>query len=64
MRIEQIKTHRYPGVKPFSENERHVFYGRTFDTKKLYQLINLEKGFTPGYLCVLICSILIAIDEV
>ena len=43
MRIEQIKTYRYPGVKPFSESERHVFYGRTFDTKKLYQLINLEK---------------------
>ena len=43
MRIEQIKTHRYPGVKPFSENERHLFYGRTADTKKLYQLINLEK---------------------
>lgn len=43
MSTEQIKTHRYPGVKPFSENERHVFYGRTTDTKKLYQLINLEK---------------------
>ena len=43
MRTEQIKTHRYPGVKPFSENERHLFYGRTTDTKKLYQLINLEK---------------------
>src|SRR3954452_3461865 len=38
-----MKTHRYPGVKPFSENERHVFYGRSTDTKKLYQLINLEK---------------------
>ena len=43
MRPEPIKTHRYPGVKPFSENERHVFYGRTTETKKLYQLINLEK---------------------
>lgn len=43
MSTEQIKTHRYPGVKPFTENERHVFYGRTTDTKKLYQLINLEK---------------------
>ncbi|MEO6328177.1 MAG: WD40 repeat domain-containing protein [Ginsengibacter sp.] len=41
--MEQIKTHRYPGVKPFSENERHLFYGRTTDTKKLYQLISLEK---------------------
>ena len=38
-----MKTHRYPGVKPFSENERHVFYGRTTDTKKLCQLIKLEK---------------------
>ncbi|HRH48659.1 MAG TPA: WD40 repeat domain-containing protein [Panacibacter sp.] len=43
MSTEQIKTHRYPGVKPFSENERHLFYGRSTDTKKLYQLINLEK---------------------
>jgi|GEM_PF-625943 len=43
MSIEQLKAHRYPGVKPFSENERHVFYGRANDTKKLYQLIQLEK---------------------
>jgi energy-coupling factor transporter ATP-binding protein EcfA2 len=43
MENERIKIHRYPGVKPFSENERHVFYGRSTDTKKLYQLIRLEK---------------------
>ncbi len=43
MKPEQTKTHRYPGVKPFSENERHVFYGRSTDTRKLFQLINLEK---------------------
>src|SRR4051812_22245463 len=43
MKTEQAKTHRYPGAKPFSENERHVFYSRSTDTKKLYQLISLEK---------------------
>ena len=41
--MEQTKIYRYPGVKPFSEDERHVFYGRSADTKKLYQFINLEK---------------------
>lgn len=40
---EQYTTHRYPGVRPFSEEERHVFYGRNNDTKKLYQLISLDK---------------------
>jgi len=34
---------RYPGVKPFSEKERHLFYGRTTDIQKLYKLISLEK---------------------
>ena len=43
MKEESIKTHRYPGVRPFSENERHLFFGRSTDTKKLFQLINLEK---------------------
>jgi len=38
-----MRIHRYPGVKPFSEVEREVFYGRTNDSKKLFQLINLEK---------------------
>ena len=42
-KTEQNKTHRYPGVRPFSEEERHVFYGRNADAKKLYQLISLEK---------------------
>ncbi|CAN5403622.1 hypothetical protein BH11BAC3_BH11BAC3_07730 [soil metagenome] len=36
-------THRYPGVKPFSESERQQFYGRGADSKKLFQLIELEK---------------------
>jgi GTPase SAR1 family protein len=43
MHKEQNKIRRYPGVKPFSENERHLFYGRSMDTKKLSQLIILEK---------------------
>ncbi len=43
MEIEQTFIHRYPGVKPFSENERHLFYGRSTDTNKLSQLIRLEK---------------------
>ncbi len=38
-----MKTNRYPGVKPFSEHEKHLFYGRTTDTQKLYKLISLEK---------------------
>ena len=37
------KTHRYPGVKPFTDKERHLFYGRTTDSQKLYKLISLEK---------------------
>ncbi len=40
---EQNKIHRYPGVRPFTEEEKHLFYGRDTDTKKLYQLIILEK---------------------
>jgi hypothetical protein len=36
-------TNRYPGVKPFSENERHLFFGRSTDSRKLHQLISLEK---------------------
>jgi len=40
---EQSKIYRYPGVKPFSENERQVFCGRTADTDSLHQLISLEK---------------------
>ena len=43
MKPEPTKIKRYPGVKPFSENERHVFYGRSTDTKKLAQLIRLER---------------------
>lgn len=43
MLTETAKTYRYPGVRPFSENEQHIFYGRNADSEKLYQLIQLEK---------------------
>lgn len=37
------KQYRYPGVKPFTENEQHIFFGRKTDTDKLFKLISLEK---------------------
>lgn len=41
--MEIKKIHRYPGVKPFTEGEQHIFFGRKTDTDKLFKLINLEK---------------------
>ncbi len=34
---------RYPGTRPFMEEDRHLFYGRDHDKKKLGDLIDLEK---------------------
>lgn len=34
---------RYPGTRPFLEEERHLFFGRDRDKKKLGNLIVLEK---------------------
>ena len=34
---------RYPGTRPFLEEDRHLFFGRDHDKKKLSNLIVLEK---------------------
>lgn len=34
---------RYPGVRPFERNERHLFFGRARDIADLYDLVLLEK---------------------
>lgn len=34
---------RYPGIRPFRSDERHLFFGRTDDTARLLRLILLEK---------------------
>lgn len=34
---------RYPGTRPFQEEDRHLFFGRDHDKKKLGNLIALEK---------------------
>ncbi|SDE59329.1 PKD repeat-containing protein [Pricia antarctica] len=33
---------RYPGTRPFREEDRHLFFGRDHDKKKLSDLIDLE----------------------
>jgi hypothetical protein len=35
--------HRYPGTKPFTTDERGIFFGRDEDIAKLMELIQLEK---------------------
>jgi len=37
------KRYRYPGVKPFSENESDIFFGREADVEQLHNLVLLEK---------------------
>ncbi len=37
------KQYRYPGTRPFTENDRHLFFGRNNDIKQLAELIVLEK---------------------
>lgn len=37
------KQYRYPGTRPFSAEDRELFFGRTNDIKKLIELIVLEK---------------------
>jgi len=36
------KGYRYPGTKPFSIEDKDIFYGRTQDVERLYQLLNLK----------------------
>ncbi|MBN3522061.1 hypothetical protein JYB62_18800 [Algoriphagus lutimaris] len=37
------KHYRYPGTRPFQEDDRNLFFGRNEDIKKLTELIVLEK---------------------
>ena len=37
------KRYRYPGVKPFSESESDIFFGREADVEQLHDLVLLEK---------------------
>ncbi|MFT5165922.1 MAG: hypothetical protein ACI8P3_001153 [Saprospiraceae bacterium] len=40
---EQVPTKsRYPGIRAFEKNERHVFFGRRAESKKLYNLIKAK----------------------
>ncbi|WP_339901118.1 hypothetical protein [uncultured Cyclobacterium sp.] len=42
--INQVeKQYRYPGTRPFQENDRELFFGRNTDIEKLSELIVLEK---------------------
>ncbi len=41
--MENTTTYRYPGVRPFTETDSDVFFGRKEDVIKLYKLIMLEK---------------------
>jgi len=37
------QKYRYPGAKPFTIEEKELFFGRDEDIEKLYRLISLEK---------------------
>ena len=41
--MDNKPQYRYPGPKSFSRNETNLFFGRSQDSEKLYQLIKLEK---------------------
>ncbi len=38
-----MKNYRYPGTRPFEEQDSHLFFGRTQDIEKLYNRIVVEK---------------------
>jgi len=37
------KQYRYPGTRPFTENERNLFFGRNEDIERLHKQIRLEQ---------------------
>jgi energy-coupling factor transporter ATP-binding protein EcfA2 len=43
MSVQTNKTYRYPGVKPFSAEEKDWFFGREQDAQELYQLIFVKQ---------------------
>jgi len=38
-----MQKYRYPGVKPFAEDDKDIFFGREDDINKLIKIINLKK---------------------
>jgi hypothetical protein len=38
------RHHRYPGVKPFTSEEKDLFFGREKDTKDLYSLLFIKQS--------------------
>jgi len=38
-----MNNHRYPGAKPFEKEDKSVFFGRETDTRKLHELISVER---------------------
>ena len=37
------KTYRYPGIRPFTRDDRNIYFGREEDIENLSQLIFLER---------------------
>jgi hypothetical protein len=40
--MSQTTKSRYPGIRAFEKNERHVFFGRRTEAKKLYNLVKAK----------------------
>ena len=41
--LVESKKYRYPGIRPFSQNQNEIFYGREDDVEALYRLISLQQ---------------------
>ncbi len=41
----QVTQYRYPGAKPFDEEEHELFFGRERDIKDIYELLSVEQLF-------------------
>ncbi len=41
--MTENKTYRYPGIRSFTKDDSHIFYGRNKDIEQLAQFISLEK---------------------
>ncbi len=42
---KKIIADRYPGPKPFEENERDLFFGRSLETEALFESVSVHKVF-------------------
>jgi len=38
-----MKTYRYPGINPFTTDEKDIFFGRTSEIDKLFKLLRVEE---------------------